>query len=58
MQPQVPPGGTAPTPTPFATPFPPAYTKEQEKQMLDQQVQTLESQLEAMRKRIEELGEQ
>jgi hypothetical protein len=55
-QPQVSPGGTAPTP--FVTPFPPTYTKEQEKQMLEQQVQMLESQLEAIRKRIEELGEQ
>jgi hypothetical protein len=55
-QPQISPSGTAPMP--FATPFPPTYTKEQEKQMLDQQVQMLESQLEAIRKRIEELGEQ
>ena len=45
------------TPTPFATPFQPTYTKEQEKQMFEQQAKMLESQLEAVRKRIIELGD-
>ena len=59
----VPPTPTAPTPrvptapaTPFAMPFAPTLTKEQEKQMLEQQVKALESQLGAIRKRLEELS--
>jgi len=54
----VPPTPTTPTaaPTPFAMPFPPALTKEQEKQMLEQQVKSLEAQLNAIRKRLEELS--
>ncbi len=46
---------TAPTAA-FPTPFAPALTKEQEKQMLEQQVKALEAQLDAIRKRLEELG--
>ena len=62
--PAVPPTGVPPTPsapaapvTPFGVPFVPTYTKEQEKQMLDQQVKALEAQLEAIRKRLEELSQ-
>jgi len=42
--------------TPFGTPFVPSYSKEQEKQMLEQQIRMLEGQLEAIRKRLGELG--
>ena len=40
----------------FPTPFAPALTKEQERQMLEQQVNALEAQLGAIRKRLEELS--
>jgi hypothetical protein len=52
------PPGVAPTPgAPAPTmPFAPTLTKEQEKQMLQQQVQTLETQLNAIKKRLEELS--
>ena len=39
--------------TPFA---PPTLTREQETQMLEQQMAALESQLDAIRKRLKELG--
>jgi len=61
--PTAPPTGVPPTPgaptapaTPFAMPFAPTLTKEQEKQMLEQQVNALEAQLDAIRKRLEELS--
>lgn len=42
--------------TPYSMPFPGvAPTKEQEKEMLEQQVKAIESQLQAIRKRIEEI---
>lgn len=47
---------STPAPTPFGAPFAPTYSREQEKQVLEQQVTMLESQLEAMRKRLEELS--
>jgi len=47
--------GTAVT-TPIPTPFAPQLTKEQEKQMLEQQVKVLEARLDAIRKRLEELS--
>jgi hypothetical protein len=43
-------------PTPFGAPFVPTYSKEQEKQMLEQQLGFLETQLTAIRKRLEELS--
>jgi hypothetical protein len=46
---------TAPA-TPFTMPFAPTLTKEQEKQMLEQQVKSLEAQLDTIRKRLEELS--
>ena len=46
---------TAPTAA-FPTPFAPALTKEQERQMLEQQVKALEAQLDAIRKRLEALS--
>ena len=55
VPPTAPPSG-APMPTPFGAPFAPTYSKEQEKQMLAQQVTVLEGQLEAIRKRLEELS--
>ena len=59
VAPGVPPA-EAPTtpivPTVPATPFVPAFTKEQERQMLEQQVKALEAQLDAIRKRLEELS--
>jgi len=57
-QPQVPPTGTPsmPAPAPFGAPYPPTYSKEQEKQMLEQQLGFLEAQLDAIRKRLEELS--
>ena len=61
--PTVPPTLTPPTPgaptvpaTPFAMPFAPTLTEEQEKQMLEQQVNALEAHLDAIRKRLEELS--
>jgi len=42
-------------PTVPASPLMPALTKEQETQMLEQQVKALESHLDAIRKRLEEL---
>jgi len=45
----------APAP-PFAMPFAPTLTEEQEKQMLEQQVKALKSQLDAIKKRLEELS--
>ena len=45
-----------PTPATFGTPYAPTYNQEQEKQMLEQQIQILNSHLEAIRKRIEELS--
>ena len=57
--PAVPPAGVPPTPrapTVPAMPFAPTLTKEQERQMLEQQVTALEAQLDAMRKRLEELS--
>ncbi len=55
--PQVSPTGapSTPAPTPYGAPFP-AYTKEQERQMLEQQVQVFEEQLAAIKKRLEELS--
>ncbi|NIP66876.1 hypothetical protein GWN63_00045 [Candidatus Bathyarchaeota archaeon] len=38
------------------TPFAPTLTEEQERQMLEQQVKTLEAQLDAIQKRLKELG--
>jgi len=50
----VPPTSTQPTvPT---TPFMPTLTKEQEKQMLEQQLRFVETHLDAIRKRLEELS--
>ncbi len=61
--PTAPPTGVPPTPgaptvptTPFPMPFAPTLTKEQERQMLEQQVEALEAQLVAIRKRLEELS--
>ena len=53
----VPPDSAPPTqaPMPYGMPFP-AFTEEQEKQMLEQQVQILKEQLEATRKRLGELS--
>jgi hypothetical protein len=45
-----PPAGTQAPDTPFAP-----ITKEQERQILEQQVKALEAHLEALRKRLEEL---
>jgi hypothetical protein len=39
-----------------ATPFMPALTKEQEVQVLEQQMGFLQSRLDAIKKRLEELG--
>jgi len=50
------PGGIPPAPAPPRIPFPPAYTREQERMILEQQIKILESQLEAVRKRLEELS--
>ncbi len=48
---------TSVPPTVPVTPFvPPTLTKEQETQMLEQQMAALESQLDAIRKRLKELG--
>jgi len=60
LQPSVPQvaGGVPPTwvpPTVPEAPFMPTLTKEQEMQMLEQQVKALESHLDAVRKRLEEL---
>jgi len=52
--PTVPP--TTGTPAAPTAPFVPTLTKEQEKQMLEQQVKALEAQLDAIRKRLEELS--
>ena len=46
-------GPTTPTPT---APYAPTFTKDQEKQMLEQQVKALEAQLDAIKKRLEELS--
>jgi len=46
---------TSVPPTVPVTPFMPTLTKDQEKQMLEQQVKALEPQLDAIRKRLEEL---
>jgi len=57
--PVAPPTGAPPTsgaPTTPVTPFAPTLTKEQEKQMLEQQVKAFEAQLDAIRKRLEELS--
>ncbi len=57
--PVAPPAGAPPTsgaPTTPVTPFAPTLTKEQEKQMLEQQVKAFEAQLDAIRKRLEELS--
>lgn len=43
--------------TPFGATFAPTYSKEQERQILEQQVQMLKLQIEALRKRLGELGE-
>ncbi len=53
-----PPTPGAPTAPAAALPttFAPALTKEQERQMLEQQVKALEAQLDAIKKRLEELG--
>ncbi len=53
--PQIPGAPVAPTAA-FPTPFAPALTKEQERQMLEQQVNALEAQLDTIRKRLEELS--
>jgi len=45
-----------PAPAPPRIPFPPAYSREQERMILEQQIKILESQLEAVRKRLEELS--
>ena len=47
------PMGGVPT-TPFM-PFAPTYSKEQERQMLDQQLKALEVQIEVIQKRLKEL---
>lgn len=44
------------SPTVPTTPFMPTLTKEQEKQMLEQQLGFVEAHLEAIRKRLEELS--
>jgi hypothetical protein len=44
-------------PTPYIEPLTPTYTKEQEKQMLEQQVKIFENQLETINKRLKELEE-
>jgi len=56
--PTAPPTGVPPTvpTTPFAMPFAPTLTKDQERQMLEQQVEALEAQLNAIRKRLEDLS--
>jgi hypothetical protein len=46
---------STPPQAPFDTPLP-TYNKEQEKQMLTQQIQILETQMDAIRKRLEELS--
>ena len=57
--PVAPPAAVPPTlgtPSAPTTPFAPVLTKEQERQMLEQQVNALEAQLDAIRKRLEELS--
>jgi hypothetical protein len=59
IAPTMPPTGIPPTygaPTTPATPFAPTYTKDQEKQMLEQQMEILKAQLDAIKKRLEELS--
>ena len=54
----VPPTGVPPmtgAPTMPFMPFAPTYSKEQERQLLEQQLKALESQIEAVRKRLDEL---
>ena len=55
--PTVPATGVPPTtvPTTPFMPFAPTYSKEQERQLLEQQLKALESQIEAVRKRLDEL---
>ena len=52
---QVSPATIPPTPVP-TKPFVPTFTKEQERQMLEQQMKNLEEQLDAVRKKLEELS--
>lgn len=49
--------GPGPYATPSAYAYPPPYSEEQERAALAGQVEGLERQLEAMRRRLEELGE-
>ena len=59
LQASIPQTSTAMPPTSgrtMVTPFMPALTEKQEKQMLEQQLEFLEAQLGAIRKRIEELS--
>jgi hypothetical protein len=46
-------GPTTPVPT---APYAPVFTKDQEKQVLEQQVKALEAQLDAIKKRLDELS--
>ncbi|MEM3569430.1 MAG: DUF5320 domain-containing protein [Thermoproteota archaeon] len=50
------PEGRPPAPSPSRILFPPAYGLEQERTVLAQQIKILESQLEAVGKRLEELS--
>lgn len=51
------PQATPQTPTTFGMPFGPGLTKEQERQMLEQQMTALQSSLDTIKKRLEKLSE-